>query len=180
MTTVPQPYVYPVSGIPGGQFGGQQSSHLAFIISQNLPNDTNPTISCDGSSVTITFDQDISVADKAILDALVARSADYFIVTTDGGVTDLGNPATIAVPAGLNSSTTITLQFKKGDGTNSNGYGDSVVIHAPIMTIDSLGGVFGANGQFQFTIGSELNRGEVDITISSDTLPERDIVARWT
>jgi len=181
MTTVPQPYVYPIANIPGGQFGGSQSSHLFQIIQQNLPNDTGLVISSDSVNVTITFNQDISTQDKTTLDALVARSADYFIVTSDGGITDLGQNAIISVLAGLNSSTTITLQYKKGDGTNSNGFSDNLIIHAPLMTIDTLDGSFNGSGKAQFVIGAELNRGEVNITIDTDSvLPERNITARWT
>lgn len=182
MTTVPvpQPYVYPISGIPGGQFTGQTSDHLLDLILTNLPGDTNPVITSDNVNVTITFDADISTNDKTTLDGLVQRSADYFIVTKDNGITDLGLPALVSVVAGLLSSTTVTIQYKNGDGTNSNGYGDSINITAPIMEIDKLSGIFNGSGKFQFIIGAELSRGTAMITIQSGSLPVRELHGTWT
>jgi hypothetical protein len=146
MTTVPQPYTYLISSIPGGKFDGGSSSHLLYLIETQLPTGVNPVINSDGLNVIITFDADLTTQDKATLDTLVPHASDFFIITKDNGVTDLGDPASISTTAGLNSSTTITLRYKNGDGTNFNGFGEIVTIHAPIMTIDKLGGNFDANG----------------------------------
>lgn len=173
-------YIYSISGIPGGVFGGQQSDHLLDMIQTILPSAPNPVISSDGTNVTVTFDTELSAGDITTLNGLVARCADYFIVTSDGGLTDLGLPALISVVAGLVSSTTVTLQYKSGDGSDSNGYGDAISISAPIMNITALGGAFNGSGKFQFTIGSHTQRGQADITLTSGSLPVRILNARWT
>lgn len=180
MPTIPQPYVYPIANIPGGQFNGDASSHLLALIVSQIPSGVNPVIGSDSINVTVSFNSDLSTTDKATLDSLVPHCADFFIITEDGGVTDLGNPANIMTAAGQNSATTITLQYKMGDGTNFNGFGEAIQLHSPIMTIDKIIGNFDGTGKFQFIIGSELNRGEVDIVIDSGSLPEKVLVAIWT
>lgn len=180
MPTVPQPYVYPISNIIGGYFTGESSDHLTGLILTQLALVGNPTISSDGIDVVITFDADLSTEDKATLDSLVDHANDLFIITKDGGVTDLGNPATVSVNAGLSSATTITLQYKTGTGANFNGFGDTVTLSAPIMTIDKVSGTFNGTGKFQFVIGAELNRGTVQIEISTDTsMPKKSLIAEW-
>lgn len=181
MPTVPQPYVYPISGIPGGQFNGTMSDRLTALIGETLPADTGLAINSDGVNVTITFTADLSTADKATLDTLVPECSEYFIITTDGGVTDLGDPATVTKASGLLSSTLITLQFKHGDGTNSNGHGESISLDAPLMTIDKVLGVWSGSGQFQFTVGSvTTSRGTAPVVITSDSLPSKTLNATWT
>jgi len=179
-TTVPQPYDYLIASIPGGQFTGTASDHLLELIRTQLPNGINPVINSDGINIIITFDQDLSTADKATLDTLVPHCADYFIITKDGGRTDLGDPAVVTTAAGQQSATTITLQYKMGDGTNFASFGEAIVVHAPIMTIDKIAGNFDGNGQLQFIIGSELKRGEVNIAIDADALPEKILTASWS
>lgn len=181
MPTVPQPYVYPISGIPGAAFDGQKSDRLIALIHANLPSATGLVVSSDSINVTITFDADLSTADKAELDILVPHCADYFIITSDGGVTDLGDPATVTKASGLLSSTVVTLQFKSGDGNNSVGLGESVLVIAPLMTIDKVSGNFDGAGKFQFTVGSVVSsRGTAQIEITSDALPVKTLNATWT
>lgn len=180
MPTVAQPYIYAIAALPGGHFDGQSSEHLESVIQTNLPAAGFATISSDSTNVEITFAAELTEEDKAILDTLVPRCNDYFIVTTDGGVTDLGVVASVMKPAGLLSSTTVTLKYKNGDGTDSNGYGDAVTLIAPIMTIDKVVGNFDAEGKFQFIVGAELNRGTAQITIQSDSLPVKTLMATWT
>lgn len=178
MTTVTQPYTYAISSIPGG-FNGNSSSHLFYLIETQIPTGVNPVINSDEFDVVITFDADLTTQEKSTLDNLVLHSSDFFIITKDNGVTDLGNPAPISADAGLNSSTVVTLRYKAGDGTNFNGFGETVILRAPIMTIDKLSGVFDTNGLFQFTIGSELNRGTVEIEVDCDSLPIKTIISSW-
>lgn len=181
MPTVPQPYVYPISGIPGGIFDGIKSDRLVALISETLPTATGLVVSSDSVNVTITFNNDLTTADKATLDVLVPRCSEYFIVTIDGGVTDLGEPSNVVKASGLLSSTLITLQFKSGDGTNSVGSAEAVALTAPLMTIDKVGGNFDGAGKFSFTIGSVVSsRGTAQIQISSDALPMRNLMATWT
>lgn len=179
MPTVPQPYTYPIANIPGGFFDGQSSDHLIGIIAIDLPTGVNPVVESDGINVTVSFDVDLTTEEKAILDTLVARCNDFFIVTLDNGITDEGEPATIEKAAGLLSSSTITLKYKSGDGTDSNGFGETVVLRSPIMQIDRLGGDFDGTGKFQFVIGALLERGEATILIECDGLPSRTVIARW-
>lgn len=179
MTTVPQPYTYPIANIPGGHFTGAASDHLLALIASQLPSGVNPGISSDSINIVVSFSQDLTTADKATLDSLVPHCADFFIVTSDGGVTDLGDPSNVTATAGLQSATTITLQYKMGDGSNFAGFGETITLHAPIMTIDKVTGNFDGNGRFQFIIGAELNRGEADIIIDADSLPERTLNAIW-
>lgn len=179
MPTVPQPYVYAISSIPGGVFGGQQSDRLLWLIQNRLVEATNPVISSDSVNVIITFDTDLTVEQKTTLDELVPHSADYFIITLDGS-TDIGDPANIKKPAGQESSTRIILQIKSGDGSDFRGFGESVDLHAPLMTIDRLEGTFNESGQFSFTIGAELSRGQVEIYVEASGLPSKTIIARWS
>jgi len=179
MTTVPQPYVYPVAGIPGGQFGGQQSDRLVHLIISQIPAGQNPTINSDGLDVVITFDADLTTAEKTTLDDIVPHCADFYIITTDGGVTDLGDPAVVTKNAGQQSSALITLQFKLGDGTDFVSFGEAVTLAAPLMAIDKLEGNFDGSGKFAFTIGAELSRGQANIEITSDSLAVKTLIARW-
>jgi hypothetical protein len=179
MPTVPQPYVYPISGIPGGQFGGQQSDRLIHLITSQLPTGLNPVVNSDSIDIIVSFDADLTTEEKTTLDGLVPHCADLYIITIDGGITDLGDPAEITKNAGQQSSSTITLQMKMGDGTNFNSFGEPVVLRAPLMVIDTLGGNFNGSGQFVFTIGAELSRGQADIQIESDSLAVKTVSARW-
>ena len=141
MATIPQPYVYPWSSIPGGVFTGQMSERLDGLIEVKLPDWGNPVIGSDeeAATVTITGDTDLTDADKAILDGLVARSADFFIITKDGGRTDMGEPALLALKANGIESQIITLQYKNGDNTDSNGYDDPVkATSVGLLPIDKL------------------------------------------
>lgn len=179
MATVPQPYLYPIAAIPGGEFGGDQSNRLFYLISTQLPAATGLVINSDGTNVEVIFDADLEQTDKDTLDALVERCADYFIVSTDGGATDIGNFAVIEKTAGLVSSTAITLSIKAGDGSDVNGFNEAVNLIAPVMNISILEGLFNGLGLFNFTIGAELNRGQVDVEVEVEGLPTRFFSARW-
>jgi len=180
MPTVPQPYEYLIANIPGGIFEGSHSDRLLHLIQTQIPAGVNPVISSDSTNITVSFDFDLEDTDKAILDDLVERSADYFIVSTDGGSNDLGDPALIEEESGLESASTITLQIKDGDGINVNGFEELITIHAPLMTISTLSGQFDVTGEFEFTVGAELNRGEAEVIIEAAGLPSRTVIARWT
>lgn len=181
MPTVPQPYVYPVANITGAGAGftSQMSDHLLYLLGVSLES-FHGVIGSDETNVTITGDFDLDTTQKSTLDALVNRAADYFAVTTDGGTTPLSDPIVISKAAGLASSTTITLRYKSGDGNNSNGFGETVDITAPLMPINKLGGVFDGTGKFAFTVGASLDRGTSEIDVVSDSLPTRHITVTWT
>lgn len=180
MPTVPQPYVYLIADLPGGVFSGQSSDRLLWLFANLFPAGINPVINSDEVEVTITFDEDLEQADKDDLDDLVPHCTDYFIVSTDGGTTDLGEPATVSKAAGLLSSTNITLKLKNGDGADINGFAEPVLLRAPIMTISTIEGNLNASGSFTFTVGALLDRGEAQIAIEVDSLPQRTLIARWT
>lgn len=182
MSTVPQPYNYPIANIPGaaGGFTGQMSEHLKSLIQSALPTFFDEEgVNSDGVNVIVTGTADLTTTDKAILDGLVARSGEYFIVTTDGGVTDLGEPAEVNVNAGLVSSKTVTLQLKDGNANNQTIAGGAVKLTAPVGPINKTGGTFDANGRFAFTLGSSLDKGAFPVLIESDSLPPRNITIRW-
>lgn len=179
MTTVPQPYDYLIADIPGGVFGGTQSDRLMHLIQTQIPSGQNPVIGSDELNVTVSFDEDLEEAAKAVLDNCVEHCADFFIITSDGGTTDLGDPATVSKAAGLLSSTTLTLRLKLGDGTNTPGFNETVELIAPIMTIDKLSGNF-SEGLFAFTIGALLDRGQATIEVTADSMPVKTLIARWT
>lgn len=180
MPTVPQPYVYPIANIPGGAggFTGQMSDHLYSLILSQLPGFTNPIVASDEVNVTITGDVDLEDAEKLVLDSLVDRAADYFVVTLDGS-TDLGEPAEVEQDAGLTSAVTFKLQYKDGLGNNSNGFSEEVRITAPRMPIDKVRGNFDGLGRFEFTVGASLDRGSVEISVVADGLPQRTILVTW-
>jgi len=166
-----------------------QSDHLQALILSEIAvasgdDPDNPLIevgSPDSELVFVQFDHDLSAADEAILDGLVARSADYFIVTSDGGNTDLGNPSLVSKNAGLLSSTTITLQMKNGAGTSINGHAENVVLDITgLVPINKSGGVFDGNGKFAFTVGASLERGSVQVEITAESLPPRTFFAKWS
>jgi len=182
MTTVAQPYVYPVANIPGcgGGFTGQMSDHLSALVEAALPTFWDQSgFNSDETNVIVTGVRDLDTDEKAVLDGLVDRVAESFIVTIDGGTTDIGEPGTIDKNAGLDSATTITLKFKDGNGNDSDGHGEVVKIIAPRMPISKTGGAFDANGKLEFTVGSSLERGTCDLIITSDKLPQRHITANW-
>lgn len=190
MTTVPQPYVYDYASIlgvgSGGSFTGDMSSHLQDMILSAIPtfatsSSLNITSDDVSQQVTISGDRDLDTTEKTTLDALVNRAADYFIITIDNGATDLGNPAQVTKVAGPASSITVTLQYKKGDGTNRTGLNDAVSLTSPVISIDKTGGNFDNNGKFQFTLGAQLvMRGTAEIEISGDSLAARVLQASWT
>lgn len=183
MATVPQPYNYDVSVVSGGEFPGSASDHLKALILAGIPAGVNPIISESGPTITVSFDADLTTADKATLDSLVPRAADYYIITTDGGVTDLGDPATISQPVGILSSSNITLQYKSGNGVNSNGYGDSVVLTpSALMPISASTVVFNGSGKATFTVGASVTqRGAMSIALATNTvLPPTSLITVWT
>jgi len=174
MPTVPQPYQYPLADIPGTE---TSLDHLIALIAINIPSGVNPVINNDGTNLIVQFDQDLEDTDKAILDTLVPRTNEYFIITSDGGVTDLGNPATVSKPVGNLSATTITLQCKNGDGTNSNGFGQTINIGIDcLVPVDKSSCSFDGNGRCSFTIGVSMTmRGKVVFTLTTnDQLPAHD------
>lgn len=183
--TIPQPYIYPYSAISGSPSVFDNSDHLFALIVANIPTwSTNPNIDTDDTAKTVTIsgDRDLTTDEKAVLDSLVDRANDNFIITSDGGRTDLGEPAAVSNPAGPQSAVTITLQYKKGDTTNRTGVSDGVAIKAPLMTLDATSGKFDPNtGQFSFTLGAQLvSRGTATVVISSDSLPAKTLNATWT
>lgn len=180
MTTVPQPYIYTINNLPGAYFDGSSSDRLLSLIASQLPTGQNPVISSDSINITVAFDVDLQTSEKTTLDNLVPRCNDYFIITNDGGLTDLGLPAIVEKVAGLVSSTTITLQYKDGAGANFNGFGEQIKLRAPIMTINKLSGNFDGSGKFQFVIGAILDRGEASIDIEIPALTTRTLIGRWT
>lgn len=175
-------YTYLISNLPGDRFDGQSSDHLDAIIRLNLPNAELVGITSDSQSgtVVVSFNTTLSDADKLVLDALVARCNDSFIVTADNGVTDVGEPGEVQLTAGPSSSATITLQYKDGLGANSNGFGEAVKLTpAALMPIDKIGGNFDGTGKFSFVVGASLSRGAVTIEVAADSLPVRHLTVRW-
>jgi len=190
-------YNYPIaSTIPGGQWmppeNTSMSDHLASLIRANIaslatdtPDNQLFTIGSqtlnDVETLIIETVTDLTTDEKTILDDLVPRCADYFIVTTDGGVTDLGEPSEISQTAGPTSSVTVTLKWKNGAGADSNGHGDTVLITpAALLPIDKTSAVIDANGKASFIVGASLSRGSVAIALTSDNLPVRNLVAKWS
>ena len=190
-------YAYPLTGIPGGVWNTAESPGMSDLLSDlirdniaALPGDTpanqlfvisGPTEEQGAISVIVDTLADLTNDEKAILDTLVPHGPDYFIVTEDGGATDLGEPSEINQDAGPSSSKTITLKWKDGAGQDSNGFGDKSVQLTPaaLLPIDKTGGTFDSNGKFAFVVGASLSRGAVNITCQSDKLPVRNLLARW-
>ena len=187
MATVPQPYVYAYGSIPGGVFTGQMSEHLEALIRAESTLaawiESNLNIASDDEAATLTITGDFDLTDtlKATLDALVQRSADYFVVTFDGGTTPLSDPTELALTANGIASQVVTLKYKKGDNSDSNGYGDAVKI-TPVgfMPIDKLSGNFDGSGKFQFTVQPSDFRGTVTAVVTSDKLPPKTLVTTWS
>lgn len=190
-------YNYPVaSTIPGGAWmppeNTSMSDHLTALMRANIPSlaadaPDNQLFTIGSGQVDETENviietvSDLSVEEKAILDTLVPRSADYFIVTTDGGATDLGEPCEVSQVAGPTSSVTVTIQWKTGAAVNSNGHGDTVLFTpAALMPIDKTEAVIDGTGKASFVVGASLSRGSVAIAITSDSLPVRNLTAKWT
>ena len=177
MATVPQPYEYPISSIPGGEF--DSGDRLLGLIQTQLPTGINPVINRDGINITVEFDEDLEDTDKAILDSLIPHAADYYIITLDGGNTDEGDPAEVVIESGLLSAVTITLQMKAGDGTDIVGFGEEVTLGPPIMTISTLQGNFNDSGQFTFTAGAVLDKGKAEIEMHT-VFPDKELTITWT
>jgi hypothetical protein len=152
----------------------------------SLPDGANPLLNLGtndgGVTIFVQFTQDIPEADQPVLSEQVLHASDYFIVTTDGGQTDKGNPAKISVPAGPGSSTTVTLKRKNGDGTDSDGDGEAVNINpaSTLLPISTLSGNFDENGEFEFVIGASQQRGAVAMEVQAGSLPSRTVEASWT
>lgn len=179
MATVPQPYVYPIANIPGAGEGFTGSEHLKSLIQAALPDFFDPTgVNSDGVNVSVTGTRDLTTAEKTTLDGLVARSEEFFIVTTDGGVTDLPEPGEVSLTAGLLSSKMLTLQLKDGNGNNQPIAGGAIKLTAP-PALDKTTGAFDANGKFVFTASAQLNKGSIAVLIESDSLPPRNVTFRW-
>ena len=190
-------YNYPVaSTIPGGAWmppeNTSMSDHLTALMRANIaslaadaPDNQLFTIGSGpingAENVIIETVTDLTTGEQTTLDGLVPRCADYFIVTTDGGTTDLGEPSEISQVAGPTSSVTVTVQWKTGSAANSNGHGDTILFTpAALMPIDKTEAVIDGNGKASFVVGASLSRGSVAIAISSDSLPIRNLTAKWT
>jgi hypothetical protein len=190
-------YTYPIATtIPGGQWMSPEnpfmSDHLTALCRANIPSlaadapdnqlfTIGSQVLNEVETLIIETVTDLTTEEQATLDGLVPRAADYFIVTQDGGVTDLGEPSEIDQTAGPESSVTITLKWKNGAGADSNGWGDTVSITpAALMPIDKTSAVFDENGKASFVAGASLTRGGVLIALAAGSVPPRNLLTKWS
>ncbi len=168
-----------------GGFVGTLQGLILDTFAYAAPNGANPLLnitSNDGfNTLDVIFQANISDPDVTTLTALVGRMADTFIITTDGGHTDLGDPAVITLTAGPASSATITLQVLAGDGTARTGVSDAVSLTpSALMPISTISGSTSSQtGRFAFTIGASLQKGAVSIQVQVDAMPIKTINASW-
>lgn len=178
-------YVYSIANdFPGGQFTGAISDRLNALINQEIPGDPLLNIGSDGVSVTITFQNSLTPAEKTILDGdqsnpaggLIAKSTQFFDVVVGGNVIPDGE--TIQQVANGILSTTVTLQLKNGFGTPIGGSGQDPIDIDPnqLSPLTATSGVFGpADGQFSTIVGPTVLRGIVTLEIHSGSLPSRTL-----
>jgi len=183
MATVPQPYSYPIVDILGGVFDAQKSDHLIALIRTFVPSGINPVVSSDDLNVVVGFDQDLTEGDKAVLDSLVSRSAEYLVVTlADGTPLPVGsNGPSITLAADGIATQAMRVQLKNGDGTDSSGNAEKIIL-APVSLIplDKLSGNLDANGQFAFTLQASNARGNIQVDVKDDNaLPINTFFAVW-
>ena len=178
-------YVYSiVNDFPGGVFTSAISDRLQALCEAQIPGDTLQNIGSDGTSVTLTFENALSGAEKTILDGntsnpaggLIAKSTEYFDVMD--GVNVVMDGSTLQQQSDGILSTALTLQLRNGNGTPIGGSGQAAIDIDPgnLGPITATSGAFGAvNGQFGITVGPTLLRGIVALTVKSGSLPERHV-----
>jgi hypothetical protein len=188
----PGRYQYVIAqAIPGGQWNPEenpgQSDHLVDLIKTTIPDAAEPSpanplldlgLVGDDIHLFVQFDHDLSAQDEATLDDLVARSAEYFVVKN--GTDVLENGADFEQAANNVDSATLTIQYKKGDGTDDAGHAEVVHIKPQgICPVNAAQVTLDGNGQASFVVGASSLRGEVAIALRSGTMPERTFKAVW-
>lgn len=186
--TVPQPYIYSIASIPGGQFTGEMSNHLvamiqAYIDFSSLPAGQNPVVESDGSNITVLFTGDLTEAAKSVLDELVLRSSEYLFITYGDGaqltLTEQGPVAQLTAD-GIDTQS-MRVQLKNGDGSNSNGDAETVeLLPASLMPVDTKSGTLNGGGQFTFTLQSSNMKGDIVVNVKGQyEIPVTFFVAQW-
>lgn len=174
--------------VSGGQWdtpaNPDMDSHLQSLILNTFAyaaaNGANPLQNVatpdGGVSVIVQFDHDISAGDMTTLAGLVARASEYFVVLYNGSPVGESLPMTAD---GIDSKT-LTIQRKNGDGTNSNGFGESYEIDTGgLMQVNKRAGTFNGSGQDTIVVGADDKRGTVTMTFSVDSMPQVSFYCDW-
>ncbi len=178
-------YVYNIADdFPGGAFTSAISDRLQAMCAAQIPGNPLLNIGSTETEVTLTFQDELSAAEKTILDGdtsdpaggLIAASTEYFDIMD--GVTIVMDGATLQQQSNGINSTTLTLQLRNGNGTPIGGSGQDVIDIDPSspFEITATAGTFGAvNGQFSITVGPSFQRGVISLTVKSGSLPVRHV-----
>jgi len=183
----PGPFVYSIANdFPGGQFTDAISNSLETLIEAQITSATLSNIGSDGTSVTITFSGPISAADKATLDGnetgpaggLIAESC--WTLSMTYGESTVTDGETISQTADGIESISITLQLLDGTGTSIAGNSNVVQIQADgFAPISALSVTLDDSGSASFTVGPDTDRGDLQITIVSGAIPQRNFTAQF-
>lgn len=177
--------------VSGGQWdtaaNGNMEGHLQDLILSTFAyaasGGANPlqNLGTNDSGVTIfiQFQSNISAADMTTLAGLVVRASEYFVVMN--GATVLGGSTGVTLPADATTSTTLTFQRKNGDGTNSNGFGESwSFITSALLPVSKSSGTFNGSGQDTAVLGPADKRGTVAMTFMVGTMPQVQFNCTWS
>lgn len=180
---------FPKASLPGGADAWipQSSTHLRDILEHTAIGSIaaryiDHNIVNDGADLAIEFSADLSAGDQASLATLVQRANDHLTIFVDDAVVDIGEPAIVSKPSGLQSASTITLQLQDGAGANVAQAAPLVIDPDGIVTMSNVtGAALDATGKYAFTVGMELSRrGSATVPIFCGTLPVRAINVKFT
>jgi hypothetical protein len=181
---MPNPYVYSIAlDFPGGEFDGAVSDRLNALIQANIPVPLLD-ISSDGENVTINFAQDLDGPQQQILDGgsgspygthpaggLIAQSTWFLECSLNGTVIPNGGEAGRFQGNEIDSAV-IDVQLKDGNGNPISGSGDAVLFETDSLSpLNKSSANLDVNGHCQFAVGPTTLRGNVNVSVSSGSLP---------
>lgn len=172
-------YTYNIEDdFPGSEFTSKISNRLLALVQQQIATPlAGSGISSTETEVNIEFASELSAGEKTILDGntsnpaggLIAKSTEYFEVKIGSTVIldlDVFQFSSIGI-----FSAVVDCQYKDGYGNNMNGTGTVDIDTVGLAPINKNGGSFDGTGKFSFTITPTTERGKLEITISSGSLP---------
>jgi hypothetical protein len=135
-------------------------------------------------TLKVLFAGEISDEEKIILDnnqsnpagGIIADSADFIEMTVDGEVKS--DNSRITIPADGITFKEIGLQLKSGDGQSKNGHNEAIILEPDaIGAINKLDGELNDTGAFNFIVGPDVRRGNINIKIFATNFPSYKLLA---
>jgi len=178
------PCVYSIAlDFPGGEFDAAISDRLSALIQANIPVPVQ-NISPDGVNVTIDFGQDLTGPQQQILDGgsgspygthpaggLIAQSTWFLQCSIGATVIPNGGEAGQFQGNEIDAAV-VDVQLKDGNGNSISGSGDLVEFEADgLAPLNKSTANLDVNGHCSFACGPTTWRGNVNVSVTSGSLP---------